>query len=186
MVHPLVKGGTALLNAPAILEAVGVHQAAIVADLGCGGAGHFVAPTAHTVGKGGHVYAVDVQRTVLHNVESRMNLQNLLNVTTLWSNLETLGAVAIPDRSCDFAFLVNVLFQNKDHLTILKEAKRILKPESGILVVIEWKKAASPIGPPLDFRIDRATIEQLAQKAGYSLVRAFDPGTYHYGILLHA
>ncbi|MDO8490097.1 MAG: methyltransferase domain-containing protein [bacterium] len=186
MVHPLVKGGTALLNAPVILESVGVHQAAVVADLGCGGVGHFVAPTSFAVGSGGRVYAVDVQRTVLHNVESRLKMQNITNVTTLWSNLEHVGAAKIPDHSCDFAFLVNVLFQNKDHVAILKEAHRILKPGKGTLVVIEWKKSASLIGPPLDFRIDRATIQQQAQQIGCTFVREFDPGTYHYGLVFSA
>lgn len=183
MIHPLVKGGTSLLDAQKIVEEVGVFQGAHVADLGCGGNGHFVSPTAVMVGKSGHVYALDIQKNVLHNVESRVQLQKIVNVSTIWSNLEKYTAATILEGSCDFAFLVNVLFQNSDYATILREAKRILKAGTGHLVVIEWKKTASPLGPPLDFRVDSATLVSLAEKEGYTLVRSFDPGVYHYGLL---
>ncbi len=186
MPHPLIKGGTSLLNAGAILDSVGVHEGAIVADLGCGGMGHFVAPTARSVGPKGHVYAVDIQKAVLHNVESRLQFQKIANVSTVWSNLEKVGSAKIPDHSCDFAFLVNVLFQNKDHSAILLEARRLLKETTGHLSVIEWKKSASPIGPPLDFRVDPATILTLGREAGLAYVRAFDPGVYHYGLIFRA
>ena len=183
MIHPLVKGGTSLLDAYKILEEVGVFQGAHVADLGCGGNGHFVSPTSVMVGKSGHVYALDIQKNVLHNVESRVQLQKITNVSTVWSNLEKYAAARIPEGTCDYAFLVNVLFQNTDYTTIVKEAKRILKADKGHLVVIEWKKAASPLGPPLDFRVDSATLVSSAEKEGYTLVRTFDPGVYHYGLL---
>lgn len=185
MIHPLIKGGTALLNAPDIIAAVGVHQGAVVADLGCGGAGHFVLPTAYAVGPSGHVYALDIQKSVLHNVESRLQIQRISNVSTQWSNLEKAGATQIPDHSCDFAFLINVLFQNKDHSAIVSEARRFLKPD-GVLAVIEWKKTASPFGPPLDFRVDSATIKVEAERAGFIFMRSFEPGVYHHGLLFKA
>jgi len=52
-----VTGGSALLNAEALLKKIGLKEKMKVADFGSGAYGHFVFPAAQLVGKRGTVYA---------------------------------------------------------------------------------------------------------------------------------
>lgn len=171
-----------MLDAIGIVSKLEVREGWTVADLGCGGSGLFVAPLARAVGKSGRVYAVDIQKSVLQVVESNMKFQKLENVTTVWSNLEQVGKADIPDSSCDYAMLINVLFQNSDHEAILKESSRILK-SGARLAVIDWKLVATPFGPPLTHRVSQDTVMTLAATSALQFVTGFDAGPYHYALV---
>ncbi len=176
---PLLRGGTGLIDAVAVLGRCDIRAGFVVADLGCGGNGHFVAPLAHLVGPAGLVYAVDIQKKVLHAVEAKMRTLVIPNVSTIWSDLEVPGAMKIKDASCDIALVINVLFQNTKHDAIIGEAARIVRP-GGRVVVIEWKPTASPFGPPTELRLSPTQIKGLAQDKGLRLYDEFDAGKYHH------
>lgn len=182
MFQPMLKGGTSVLDAPGIVSKLEIREGWTVADLGCGGSGLFVAPLARAVGKNGRVYAVDIQKNVLQVVESNMKFQHLENITTVWTNLEKVGGADMSDGSCDFAMLINVLFQNSDHESILKESARILKAGAR-LTVIDWKMVATPFGPPLTHRISQDTVMTLSLSQGLQYVNSFEAGPYHYALV---
>lgn len=182
MVQTFLRGGTALLDATRILARIGVEQGMIVADLGCGGGGHFVTPASTMVGPGGHVYALDIQKSVLHTVESKLKLQRITNTDLVWSDLEKVGAASIPDGCCDVVLIANVLFQNKNHSAIIAEASRMLKKD-GRLAILEWKKIASPLGPPPEYRVDIGEMKSIAVEGGLNFLDEFDPGAYHTCLL---
>ncbi|PIP75226.1 hypothetical protein COW86_04980, partial [Candidatus Kuenenbacteria bacterium CG22_combo_CG10-13_8_21_14_all_39_9] len=93
-----VSGGKKLLDIQDILEnRLGIVYGAKVADLGCGGNGFFTFKVARLVGKTGLVYAVDVLKMVLKNVENRAKMEGADNIKTVWSNLENFGAANIHD-----------------------------------------------------------------------------------------
>lgn len=179
MKNILLKGGTALLDAVSIAERLEIKPNYVVADLGCGGAGHFVVPLSRMVGPGGTVYALDIQKTVLAAVTSKTALMHCTNVHTIWSDLESYGAAPIATESCDRVLIINVLFQNNDHAAIIKEGARLLR-EGGQLAVIEWKPLASPFGPPADHRLSPQTVKKLATDLGLALYDEFDGGKYHF------
>lgn len=183
MTIPLLKGGTSLIDVADILKKVGIGPGNIVADLGCGGSGHFVAPTAALVGSSGFVYAIDIQKKVLGSLAASLKLQNITNVKIVWSNLEDIGAADVPDGSCDSAILANVLFQNKNHEAILREAARMLK-SGGSLIVVDWKHYKAPFGPPDELRIPADRVKEIAQRFGLKDERVFDVGNYHYALVL--
>lgn len=182
MFQPMMKGGTSVLDAAAIIEKLGIMAGQTVADLGCGGSGLFVAPIARAVGKEGMVYALDIQKNVLQVVESNIKFQKIENVATIWSDLEKVGKADIADSSCDSALLINVLFQNTNHEAILKESSRIVKKD-GILAVIEWKSIATPFGPPLTRRVSQDTVMTLAATIGLQFKSGFEAGPYHYAVV---
>src|ERR1035437_7937488 len=102
-----LHGGTAFIDVKALLKHLGVKEGSIIADLGCGGGGHFVLASARTVGVTGLVYALDVQKRVLQVVQERAKAEQLDNIQFIWSNLESFGSAPIPNESCDVVFLVN-------------------------------------------------------------------------------
>ena len=175
-------GGNELLNPTVILERLGVTKGSVLADLGCGGAGHFIIPAAQMVGSDTVVYAVDILKSVLHNVASKARMDGINNIRTVWTNLEKLGATKINDESLDFAFLINILFQSTRHQEVITEAKRMIKP-GGKLLVIDWLNAKMPFGPALENRVNPENIKRICQSLNLKLIEEFKPGNYHFALI---
>jgi ubiquinone/menaquinone biosynthesis C-methylase UbiE len=174
-----VPGGNELLNPSAILNQAGIGYGNVVADLGCGGMGYFTLQSAKIVGEKGRVYAVDILKTVLKSVWTKVKLEGFDNVRMVWSNLEVPGATKIPAGSLDFALLVNTLFQTKKHEAVIKEATRLLK-KNGKLVIIDWKKISTPFGPKSEDRVPVEELKKIAEDLKYKLEKYEETGPYHY------
>ena len=177
-----ISGGSELLDPVAIFKRLGIGQGAVIADLGCGGVGHFIIPAARLVGDKTTAYAVDIVKTVLGSVVSRARTEGVNNIKPIWSNLEMVGATKISDASLDFAFLKNVLFQSKNHEPMMTEAIRLLKP-GGKLLVIDWGNAMTSFGPPPADRVKPEMVKVLAQKLKLKLLDEFEVGSYHYRLI---
>jgi len=179
-----IPGGNELLDpADLIKNKLGVFYGAKLADLGCGGAGYFALQAAQEVGPEGMVYAVDVLKSALSNVETRAQLLSLRNIRPIWSNLEKFGATNINNDALDFALLINILFQNKNQLEILKEATRMLK-KGGKLLVVDWQVGRFPIGPKPEDKIAPEKIIEMANSLNLTLEQQFGAGQFHYGVVL--
>lgn len=179
---PAISGGTNLLDAPGILERFGIAQGMHVGDFGCGGAGHFVFPAARLAGDTGKVYAVDVLEPVLSSVASKAASDGFTNITTVHSNVEQIGATAIPEGSLDALLIINLLFQNTKFDVITKEAARLMKPKARLLVV-EWKPSGGTVfAPPAAQRVQPSAVKQAAQSAGLQFEEEFSAGAYHYAL----
>lgn len=177
-----VSGGNELLDPLKILTRLGIKAGSRVADLGCGGAGHFTIPAANLVGDKTEVYAVDILKSSLRSVTSIGRLEGIDNIKPIWSNLELLGSTKIRSKSLDFALLINILFQSKQDDDIIAEAIRLLKP-GGKILIIDWSQNPSTLGPePID-RIKPEDIKKIAQKLKLKLIDDFEAGSYHYGLI---
>lgn len=161
-----------------------VFPAMHVADLGCGRTGHIVFPLGKYIGDKGVVYAVDIMKEVLELMKKGAALNALHNVHTVWSNLEQVGATAIPEASLDAGFLVNTLSQADNRHAILDESRRLLKDKAR-LVVCDWSKKGLPFGPDDARFVDFTDIEQWATMHGFILQERFDMGPYHHGMVLY-
>jgi ubiquinone/menaquinone biosynthesis C-methylase UbiE len=178
-----VPGGNELLNAHDILvNKLGVAYGARVADLGCGGNGFFTFQAAELVGDEGVVYALDILKMVLKNVEHRAKMFGINNIKTVWSNLENYGAAKINDDSMDFVLLINVLFQNKHPEKIIREATRVLR-SGGKMLIIDWSEGRFPFGPSGEMKITRERVNDVALGAGLKKVKDIEVGRFHYGII---
>ncbi len=175
-------GGTQLIDPIALLRRAEIKEGDIVAEFGCGTSGHLVFPAAHLVGPKGKVYAVDILKSVLQSIESRRKVEGADNVETLWADVERAGALRIADKTVDMVVLLHILAQVRQRAGMLAEALRIMKP-GGTLLVCDWLKTASPLGPPVEARIDGAAVTALARAAGFSCEAAFDVGPYHFGMV---
>jgi len=177
-----VTGGNNLIDVNLILTKSDIHEGMRVADLGCGATGHFVFPTALLTGRKGKVYAVDILKTVLETVEKRRKQEGLENVESVWSDLEVFGATKIESNSLDLAFLINTLYLSDKKYEMMREAVRLLKNGSRLLVV-EWKNTALPLGPSIENRVKEDFIKTSAKNLGLQLVDEFEAGPYHYGMI---
>ena len=93
-----------------IIERAGIKPGMTVAEFGCGN-GHLSRLLARTVTNSGIVYAVDVMKESLENLNKLCNLEGIQNVKTIWSDLEIYGATNIADEIVDIGFIVNTFFQ---------------------------------------------------------------------------
>jgi len=165
-----------------LIRQLGICSGAKVADLGCGTTGYFAFQAAQEIGETGIVYAVDILKLILRNIENRAKMLGLNNIKTIWSNLEDYGATEVHDGSVDYAFLISVLFQNKKPETILRESARIMR-RGGRLLVVDWKRGRFPFGPPAEMKIAQEKVRELALGAGLKEIKEISAGKFHYGII---
>ncbi len=173
---------SALLDPLLALQHLQLQEGMLVADLGCGGHGHFVFPLATAVGPNGTVFAVDILKTALASIESRARHENVRQVVPVWTDLEVMNAPGIQAATVDRAVIVNALSQAKNPEAMLKRAAQILKA-TGLLMAIEWRQEHTLFGPPAARRIAPAALEQIAKAAGLTVVEQFQPGPHHYAYI---
>lgn len=176
---PLVKGFT---DPRSIIENIELQAGMSVADFGCG-TGYFSLPVAKKVGEEGMVYALDILTEKLEVVESQARLQGITNIITKRVNLENKEGSRLEAESVDWIILKDILFQNKNKDQILEEAKRVLKSKGKILL-IEWKKEGTSIGPNSKIRISRDELMELINKNELGILKEIDTGNFHYCLIL--
>lgn len=174
--------GKLLLDPEALLKRLGVKTGDRLANLGCGGAGHFTAPAARLVGNHSIVYIVDILKSALKATVNKTRLEGIYNVKPVWADLEIAGAVKIPDSGVDFALLVNILFESKKQSNVLAEAERILRP-GGKLLAVDWNETPAPFGPPAQSKVKPAILRGAAEKLNLKLIDQFQAGPYHFGLI---
>jgi ubiquinone/menaquinone biosynthesis C-methylase UbiE len=150
-----------------------------VADIGCG-TGAYTIALAQEVGEVGQVYAVDVHRDALHTLAGVLEKRGIQNVETLWADVEK--GIPIDAYSLDAVVVSNVLFQLEDIESMLTYIAKLLKPE-GQLLVVEWSKSHSGIGPHENHVVPEAKAESLVQKHGFRVIKRLPAGDYHYAFL---
>lgn len=173
--------GRALIDPFSALEQAGIRQEMRVADFGVGAVGHFLFPAARLVGPKGHVYGVDVLKSVLQANQSRARLSGHDNIEMVWGNFEKPKGSRLPDGSMDMVILVNVLHVI-DKAGGLAESRRVLGTD-GRLLVVEWKAAGAALGPAPEHRLRQEDATAAAVAAGFILEKEFEAGKYHYGLV---
>lgn len=177
-----IPTGKELIDPFKVLEAAGIRSAMKVADFGCGTLGHYVFPAAHLVGPDGKVFAVDILKSVLNGIESRIKMDGAANVEAVWGDIERQGGVDIPDNSIDIGMVINNLFMSRQRDALMKECARMVKP-GGKFVVIDWKPAGVNFGPDSATRVSPEEAKALIGSAGLTIEKEIEPGQYHYGFV---
>lgn len=181
MVQDLTQGD--VLDARALLQRAGVDVGMSVADMGTGREGSFVTAAAQLVTSTGTVYALDVVKDILTLVQERAEAAGLHNVVPIWTDLEMYGATRrIVDGMLDVGIVANTLFQSEKRDDMIAECVRMIKP-GGTLLVVDWKTSPTPMGPPLEHRVDPEEIKRSAQRHELHLAEEFEAGEYHWGLL---
>ena len=151
-----------------------------VADLGCGN-GFYVLPAAQMIGPTGMVYAVDVQTQKLAATISIANQFGYKNVKVIQANLGK-PLLDIDPGSCDLVVMGNILHEIDKKQELIQNIYRVLKT-GGRVVAVEWKRTATPFGPPLERRMDQEKLEIMLQAAGFRKDKDLQADGYHYAVL---
>lgn len=182
-VSMILPTGRALLDPERILTEAGISLGQHYADFGSGTLGHFVIPATAMVGKTGVVYAVDILQSALSAVQGRAQFEGVGNLVTVWADLEhPKGTAVIPEHSIDLVSLVNICRLIKKSPNMLANVKRVLKP-GGRLLLVDWKKDGGSFGPPSEGRQDSLELQSYAQTQGLTLLKSFEAGPHHFGLL---
>lgn len=152
-----------------------------VVDIGTG-SGTYALLAAKLVGENGKVYAVDIQHELLSKLRTESKRQNIHNIEFVWGDAEKKEGIKIKDGSIDASIVSNVLFQVEDKRGMLFEAARLLKP-SGKMMVIDWTDSFGGLGPRPKDVFAKGEAKSLLMEAGLSLLKEFDAGDHHYGLI---
>jgi ubiquinone/menaquinone biosynthesis C-methylase UbiE len=142
-----------------LLQRSGVKKGMKIMDLGCG-SGAFTTSAARKVGEEGRVYALDVQKGMLAQVEKKLSKpenQDIKNVELVHASAEELP---LDNESLDLVFMVGVLGEIPDQKKAMKEIKRVLKP-GGRLAITE-------LLPDPHYRL-KSTVVKLGEEAGFEV-----------------
>jgi ubiquinone/menaquinone biosynthesis C-methylase UbiE len=112
-----------LLPPEEIMDAVGVTQGMVLAEIGAG-RGRFAVHLAVRIGAGGKLYAEDINDASLRHLENRCEQGGLSNVKTI---LGEMTDPKLPTGELDLIFVVSSYHHFRDPIALLQNAKSALK-----------------------------------------------------------
>lgn len=119
----------------AIVDALKIKSGMKIADIGAG-TGLFTQLFARSVGPEGQVYAVDISRNFVENIERRAHDNDLSNVQGVVNNAKS---VNLPPESINLAFVCDTYHHFEYPLTTLQSIHNALRP-GGTLVIIDFRR----------------------------------------------
>jgi len=158
-----------------VVKALGIEEGEVIADIGAG-SGYFTFRLAHAVGKTGRVYAVDVSPDMILHLNRRIRDLNLQNVVTILSAPDD---PLLPDSSVNRFFICDTWHHIHGHAKYVALLKRMLKP-GGQVVIVDFKNVKTPVGPPMEIRIDRDDLVKEMEANGFELAAEHTFLAYQY------
>ncbi|MEW6510842.1 MAG: methyltransferase domain-containing protein [Bacteroidota bacterium] len=160
-----------------VVAALQLRKGTAVADIGAG-TGYFTLPIATAVGEKGQVFAVDFQEEMLLLLQKKLQRNPAAGNITLVRG--EASATTLPSGSVDLKFLANVWHELDDHPAVLKEARRIIRPD-GRIAILDWRPDVTvPPGPPREHRIAAEAVADVLRSAGWKMLSLVPVGTYSY------
>jgi SAM-dependent methyltransferase len=125
------------------------------------------------VGEAGRVFAVDIDREAIGQVNERAQQERLANVEALVSDPTD---IKLPSDSLDAALLCNVLHEAppEQRLPLVRDIARALKP-GACLYLLDWRQSRDVTFDPYEKLIPRDDLLKLGGDAGLTL-----DAEYHY------
>jgi ubiquinone/menaquinone biosynthesis C-methylase UbiE len=147
------------------MDALGIFDGSVVADLGAGG-GWFTVRLARGVGPNGRVYAEDIQRQMIESINRRVEREGLKGRVT--TTLGTASDPGLPLGALNAVLIVDAYHEMEQPVALLRNLARSLKPDGRIGIVGFTGEGGGP-GPPMDERVDPQRVIKDAEEAGLRL-----------------
>lgn len=155
---------------------VGCDKDTVLCDIGAG-TGLFSFAATEISNK--TVYALEISDDMIGILENRKAERCVKNL-----EIRKVFSDSLPLEAdlCNMALLVTVLHEIRDMKAMLEEIKRVLKA-AGRLLIIDFHKKATPMGPPESRRIAEAEAVKLGSSCGLTVTDEFHLGENLYGIV---
>ena len=160
-----------------VLKDIGLESHTVWADICCG-TGFFTIPLSNKVKQ---VYALDIRAEMLNDLREILTQRQIHNVEVLQSEE---SHFPLPDQGIDGILISLVLHEVDQPKEFFGELNRILQT-GGRLVVIEWAKAATIMGPPLEHRLSIQQLDDLALSTGFIKMKSWQWTENFIGIDYH-
>jgi SAM-dependent methyltransferase len=152
-----------------IMDALGIADGSVVADLGAGG-GWFTVQLARRVGPNGLVYAQDIQPQMIEAINRRVQLEALTNVRTV------LGTPTDPrlPHGLDAVLIVDAYHEMDEPSRpqviqdLMRSIESALKPQ-GRIGIVDFLPGGGGPGPAAEDRVKPETIITSVEAAGLKL-----------------
>jgi len=179
--HHAGKSSRSIISASKVFDLLNLPQGITFFDAGCGD-GYFSIEIALRLSSNSKIIAADVHQESLEKLKKEIQEKNINNIEIIKADITQ--KLPLEENSIDVYFIANVLhgFDKEEKIKVLKEVKRVLK-KGGKLVVIEFKKEPTPIGPPLEIRISEEELKEFLENFGFQFEKSWEISPYNYLII---
>jgi len=125
----------------------------------------------------GTLYACDISDAMFNWLNSKVHTEYPGILPVKMSKT----AVPLDDDIADLVFMMNLHHELKNPLTLLGEAKRLLKPD-GKICIVDWKRGAAENGPGPDasVRCETEIVAGQLREAGFNHPKIYEGLTFHF------
>ena len=166
-----------------VIELLGDLNDKVVADIGAGPYGYFSLRLAQQelVRK---VIAIDIEQKAIDRIEHTKRILPLSAQEKLETRLVPPDNPKLEAGEVDVVLIVNTCMYFEDRLAYFQSLIKGIAP-GGRLVIIDFKKKNTPVGPPIEERIALGQLERELLIAGYKRV-VTDDKTLSYQYIITA
>ena len=172
----------AKLNDPARLEymppdyiwrAMGYGGKGDVIDIGAGTG--FFALQFNRISPGVKIYACDLSDVMVDWMKGNLPLEVRDTIVPM---MMAESSVPLGDSIAGLVYMINLHHELEEPAKLIREARRLLMP-GGLLAIIDWKKAETPSGPPMEIRVEESLIEAQMTEGGFTNIKKHAGFAYH-------
>jgi ubiquinone/menaquinone biosynthesis C-methylase UbiE len=156
-----------------IMDALGIGEGSVVADVGAGG-GWFTVRLARRVGPNGTVFAQDVQPQMLEAIKRRVGREGLRNVDYVQGSLDD---PRLPPGRLDAVLIVDAYHELANPIELLRNVSASLKT-TGRIGIVDYTLEGGGPGPPLNQRKSEKSVIKEARQAGLRVVNRVNPESF--------
>lgn len=169
------------------LRQVGISTGDSLVEIGSGN-GYFTLPAARIVDPA-TVYALDLDASLLEEVESLATQQHIDNVVPVHGDARSLSEFT--SEPVDVGLIANTFHGVEDHAALLEEVTAVLV-DTGRFIVINWRDlpgaettiAGQLRGPPTELRLSPTETTAIVSDAtDFARTRQIDLPPYHYALV---
>lgn len=143
-----------------VVERMRLKPGMIIIEIGPG-KGSYTKALAKNILPDGKVYALDIQESIINRLKKRIEKEGITNIIP---NIDDAYNLSFEDESVDRVLMIACLPEIPDPIRVLKELKRVLKPDGLI--------SLSEMLPDPDYP-RRKTEKKWAEEAGFDLDEQF-------------